>query len=71
MADNNIETIIKKTAKETAKEVRQQFDVVMESIEKDTLGGINDQLDVQARHLERLDGVPAKLDKVDARGGCR
>ena len=66
---DDIRKIIEDTAKATAKEVRHEFDIVMEDLENGTLKAINEQLDSQAKQLAQLEGVPAKLNKIEARLG--
>ena len=64
---DDIKKIIKDTAKETAKEIRHEFDLVIEDLEQGPLKAINEQLDSQAKQLKTLESVPGKLDKIDAR----
>lgn len=70
----DIKKIIQDTAKETAKEVRKEFDVVIEDLEKGTLKAISEQLDTHTKQLDRVETrlgkVENKLENVDARLGA-
>jgi len=59
---DDIKKIIKDTAKTTAKEVRREFDIVIEDLEKGTLKAIKEELDTQG---ERLDGIEKHVIKMD------
>lgn len=61
MADD-IKKIIKDTAKATAKEVRREFDLVIEDLEKGTLKAIREELNT---HGQRLDRIDRRLGKVE------
>ena len=69
MSDNT-KQIIKDTAKETAKAVRHEFDLVIEDLEKGTLTAINEQLDTHTKQLgrleERIGNVESMKDDVEA-----
>ena len=67
----DIKKIIKQTARETAKEVRREFDLVIEDLEKGTLKAINEQLDSQNKQVTQIQKTLShhgeKLDKIDTR----
>ncbi len=54
---------IKKIIKDTAKEVRHEFDLVIEDLEQGTLKAINEHLDNQTKRLGRVEQRVGKLDK--------
>ena len=60
----DIKKIIQEAAKATAKEVRHQFDLVIEDLERGTLQAINEQLDTHTKEIKgvRQDLVSLKKD---------
>jgi len=63
MADD-IKKIIKDSAKATAKEIRHEFDIVIEDLEKGTLQAIREELGTHTQQLERLGPMEETLDQV-------
>ncbi|HEX9721735.1 MAG TPA: hypothetical protein VGA53_00545 [Candidatus Paceibacterota bacterium] len=70
----DLKQLIQETAKATAKEVRKEFDLVIEDLEQGTLKAISEQLDMHTKQLNgmdaRLGNVESRLENVDARLGA-
>ncbi len=60
---DDINKIIKDTAKATAKEVRHEFDIVIENLEKGTLKTINEQLDTHTKKFSSLEKRVGNVEK--------
>ena len=60
---DDIQKIIKATAKATAKEVRHEFDIVIENLEKGALKAINEQLDTHTKKFNSLEQRVGNMEK--------
>lgn len=65
MADD-IKKIIEEAARKTGEEVKIHFDVVAEEL-KGQIQQVAEGVETNSQQLERLEGIPAKLDQMDAR----
>ncbi len=70
---DDIKKVIKDTARATAKEVRHEFDLVIEDLEENTLKAINEQIASNTVKLTKvqktLDGHTERLENIDTRLG--
>ena len=63
---DDIKKIIEETAEKTAKKINDHFDVVADRLEGHLLR-VAEGVEGNAQRLDRLAGVPDKLNKIDAR----
>ena len=60
---DDIKKIIKDTAKATAKEVRHEFDIVIEDLERGTLKAIREELGTHTKQIRELQKDVGSLKK--------